>query len=251
MELFSKRLSALRRARNLTQAQAARLAGISPRSYQRYESGQREPALSAIAALARLFGVSSDYLLGLDETPAAPGRQEALLIRPMTAQDPPVIAAAFAAQGWDKPLSQYERYWDEQQRGLRQVLVGLCQGEFAGYLTLLPSPSGGPWKGQPIPEICDFNVLKKFRGRGFGWALMDAAEALAARTSSVVTLGVGLYTDYGTAQRMYIKRGYLPDGSGLWYGGDAPLPPGESCVNDDDLVLYLSKKLQQTPPQQA
>lgn len=131
------------------------------------------------------------------------------------------------------------------------MLVGLFQGVFAGYLTLLPSPAGGPWAGQQIPEICDFNVLKKFRGHGFGWALMDAAEAEAAKTSPVVTLGVGLYTDYGTAQRMYIKRGYLPDGSGLWYGGEAPLPPGAPCVNDDDLVLYLSKKLPRALPRQA
>ncbi|MDD6031904.1 MAG: GNAT family N-acetyltransferase [Oscillospiraceae bacterium] len=168
---------------------------------------------------------------------------EAFTIRPMLPEDPPVIADAFTAQGWNKPREQYERYYAQQQAGQRKVFILLAGEEFAGYVTLLPTPSGGPWKGQNVPEICDFNVLKKFRGRGFGWALMDAAEQAAAETGSVVTLGVGLYTDYGTAQRMYVKRGYLPDGSGIWYGGDQPLPPGAPCVNDDDLILYLSKRL--------
>ena len=71
---------------------------------------------------------------------------------------------------------------------------------------------------------------------------MDTAEALAKKTSDTVTLGVGLYTDYGAAQRMYIKRGYIPDGSGVWYRNEN-CPPYAEIRNDDDLVLYLSKKL--------
>ena len=53
-------------------------------------------------------------------------------------------------------------------------------------------------------------------------------EALAAETSDTVCLGVGLHSGYGAAQRMYVLRGYVPDGSG---------------VNDDELNLFLSKKL--------
>ena len=41
---------------------------------------------------------------------------------------------------------------------------------------------------------------------------------------------------------MYIKRGYVPDGSGVWYR-DQVCPPHGDCRNGDDLVLYLSKKL--------
>lgn len=46
----------------------------------------------------------------------------------------------------------------------------------------------------------------------------------------------------GTAQRMYVLRGYVPDGSGVWYEGHV-LEQYVPCVNDDELVLYLSKKL--------
>lgn len=54
--------------------------------------------------------------------------------------------------------------------------------------------------------------------------------------------GVGLHSGYGAAQRMYVLRGYVPDGSGVWYEGrvwDQYAP----CVNDDELNLFLSKKL--------
>ena len=60
--------------------------------------------------------------------------------------------------------------------------------------------------------------------------------------SPVVGLSVGLHSGYGSAQRMYVKRGYVPDGSGVWFH-DEVCPPYGDCRNDDDLVLYLSKKL--------
>ena len=41
---------------------------------------------------------------------------------------------------------------------------------------------------------------------------------------------------------MYVKRGYIPDGSGVWYK-DRVCESYTPCENDDDLVLYLSKRL--------
>ena len=40
-----------------------------------------------------------------------------LLIRPLEAQDVAPMTDAFAALGWNKPASQYERYLAEQQAG--------------------------------------------------------------------------------------------------------------------------------------
>ena len=68
------------------------------------------------------------------------------------------------------------------------------------------------------------------------------AEDLAAQVSDTICLGVGLHSGYGTAQRLYVKRGYVFDGSGLWYR-DKPLEQYAPCAADDGLVLYLSKKL--------
>ncbi|HVO43880.1 MAG TPA: hypothetical protein VMT34_14720 [Aggregatilineales bacterium] len=46
-----------------------------------------------------------------------------LLIRPLETADIEVIAAAFRAIGWNKPASQYSRYFAEQIAGQRLVLV--------------------------------------------------------------------------------------------------------------------------------
>ncbi len=100
----------------------------------------------------------------------------------------------------------------------------------------------GTFGGKGYPEIVDFGVLEKYRKQGIGTILMDVAEEIAATYADTVYLGVGLHSGYGSAQRMYVKRGYIPDGSGVWYQDKICKPYGER-KNDDDLVLYLSKKL--------
>ena len=72
---------------------------------------------------------------------------------------------------------------------------------------------------------------------------MDAAEQLAAQHADTVCLGVGLCREYGCAQRMYAKRGYIPDGSGVWYQDKQCVQYETICTVDDDLVLYLYKQL--------
>ena len=51
-----------------------------------------------------------------------------------------------------------------------------------------------------------------------------------------------MYPDYGNAQRLYVLRGYVPDGRGLTYKYQV-LKPLECTINDDDLVLYFTKSL--------
>ena len=93
-----------------------------------------------------------------------------------------------------------------------------------------------------VPEISDFNVLPDFRRQGIGTALMDEAERVIAARSPVAGVGVGMTRDYGNAQRLYVRRGYAPDGNGLMTH-ERPVIHGESVVVDDDLVLYLTKRL--------
>ncbi len=164
------------------------------------------------------------------------------ILREMKAEDCRNLSEEFRAQGWNKPVSQYERYLREQEEGIRQVIVAEVAGKAVGYVTLLPEAGAGPFAGQGIPEICDFNVLILWQRQGIGSALLDRAEELAAEVSPVVCLGVGLHHGYGAAQRLYVKRGYNFDGSGVWYK-DAVLPERAYCCNDDDLILYLSKTL--------
>ncbi|HEX5377117.1 MAG TPA: GNAT family N-acetyltransferase [Phenylobacterium sp.] len=165
-----------------------------------------------------------------------------LEITPLRADDPPVFEAAFDAIGWNKPAAQYERYLDEQTADVRPVLVARVDGAFAGYVTVLWESGYGPFGEAGIPEIQDFNVLPRFRRQGIGTALMDAAEALIATRSDVAGLGVGLYPDYGPAQRLYILRGYLPDGRGI-AAEQVQVKPMQVVRVDDELALYLTRRI--------
>ena len=91
-----------------------------------------------------------------------------------------------------------------------------------------------------VSELTDFNVFESFQKRGIGTALLNKAEQVARHYSDVVSLGVGLHKGYGPAQRLYVGRGYMPDGSGVWFQNQ-PLMPYASCENNDELVLYFSK----------
>ncbi len=66
-------LRALRRRASLTLEAAARAAGLSPAHLSRLETGQRQPSLPMLLALARVYGTTVSELLG--ETVAGPGRR--------------------------------------------------------------------------------------------------------------------------------------------------------------------------------
>lgn len=136
-------------------------------------------------------------------------------VRTLEAGDVDPIVDAFAAIGWNKPRSQYERYLAEQAEGRRVVLVALDGGRVCGYGTLVWESKYPPFREGGIPEIKDLNVLPDFRRRGIATLILDTAERLAGERSAVVGIGVGLYADYGAAQRLYVKRGYVPDGHGV------------------------------------
>ncbi len=67
-EIFlSTRLRELRG--DTQQAAFARSLGVFQQTYARWELGDRQPKLQELARLASHFGVSTDYLLGLSESP--------------------------------------------------------------------------------------------------------------------------------------------------------------------------------------
>jgi len=161
-------------------------------------------------------------------------------IRDLKEADCSTISACFAAQGWNKPIEQYRRYCRECQANKRVVLIAEVKGEFAGYITILWESPYPPFREQKIPEIADFNVLIKFRRRGIGKALMDQAERRIAQRSPIAGIGVGLTEDYGAAQILYAKRGYIPDGKGISYN-ERFLKHSDQVIIDDDLILCFTR----------
>lgn len=165
-----------------------------------------------------------------------------IVIRDMRQSDAQLITNEEIAQGWDASVEKYEMRLKHQAEGRSVALVAEYEGRIAGYINVYPNSQWGAFAGQGYPEIMDFGVLAKYRRKGIGGKLMDIAEQIASEYSGIVYLGVGLHSGYGSAQRMYVKRGYVPDGSGVWYK-DKVCGQYADCCNDDDLVLYLSKKL--------
>lgn len=165
-----------------------------------------------------------------------------VLIRDLRENDAQLITDAEIAQGWDASIDKYRMRLRDQAEGTSISLAAEYQKKIAGYINIYPDSKWGAFANQGLPEIVDFGVLEKYRRHGIGSRLMDTAEQIASRYADTVYLGVGLHSGYGSAQRMYVKRGYLPDGSGVWYH-DQICEPYASCCNDDNLILYFSKKL--------
>ncbi len=166
-----------------------------------------------------------------------------ITVRNIRSSDPEYFASEEIKQGWpDASSEKLETRLRDNTAGKAVSIAADYEGEPAGYVSVYPYCMWGALGGKGYPEIVDFNVLEKFRNKGVGTKLMDIAEQIAAEYSDTVYLGVGLHSGYGAAQRLYVKRGDVPDGSGVWYGGKV-CPQYAECLNDDDLNLYLYKKL--------
>ncbi|MGX7071398.1 helix-turn-helix transcriptional regulator [Helcococcus kunzii] len=66
--MIDERIKELRRQLNLTQADLARILGISRSSVNAWEQGLTNPSIKYLIKLAKTFKTSTDYLLGLEET---------------------------------------------------------------------------------------------------------------------------------------------------------------------------------------
>lgn len=67
MQKFSNRLISLRKERNMTQEDLAKIIQKKRSTVSGYETEGKEPDLETVALLAGYFGVSSDYLLGMTD----------------------------------------------------------------------------------------------------------------------------------------------------------------------------------------
>ncbi len=66
---YYKRLRDLREDNNYTQKEIANLLFTTQPQYFRYESGQRDLPCELVVMLAKIYNVSSDYILGLSNNP--------------------------------------------------------------------------------------------------------------------------------------------------------------------------------------
>ncbi|MBO4508445.1 MAG: GNAT family N-acetyltransferase [Spirochaetaceae bacterium] len=166
-----------------------------------------------------------------------------IIIRDMEESDAQIFTDEFTAQGWHPDIATYQMRLKDQAERKCVALIAQYQGHPAGYVYVYRTPNAGPFKDKGWPEIQDFNVLEKYQRKGIGSKLMDFAELVSGKFANTVCLGVGLSKEYGIAQRMYIQRGFVPDGSGVWYKDEQCVQYETVCTVDDDLILYFYKDL--------
>ena len=65
--MVMQRLRTLREDRGLTQTDISKVLGITQKAYSNYETGQRAIPLGSLIKMARYFGTSTDYLLGMTD----------------------------------------------------------------------------------------------------------------------------------------------------------------------------------------
>jgi len=149
---------------------------------------------------------------------------------------------AFAQHQIHRPEAYFDRCDLENRTGKRVTLLALADGELAGVSHLKYESDYPFFRENGIPEINDLNVFPEYQRQGIANRIIEEFEHIARETTHRIGIGVGLYKDYGAAQRIYCRRGYIPDGHGVMYH-NVPVVPGEMVRADDDLVLYLVKEL--------
>ena len=148
----------------------------------------------------------------------------------------------FSSRGMNQASDYFEECYSENLSGERVTLIAFYMGKLAGCCHLKMKSDYPLFSESDIPEINDLNVFPEFRRNGIAGKLIDEFEKIASETSETIGIGVGLYKDYGSAQRLYCKKGYIPDGNGIQYNYEQVMP-GANVIVDDDLNLYFTKKI--------
>ena len=65
--MYYRRLKDLREDKDLVQKEVASLLNIDQRVYSNYETGKREIPARFLVILAKFYGTSTDYILGLTD----------------------------------------------------------------------------------------------------------------------------------------------------------------------------------------
>ncbi|MPY17412.1 GNAT family N-acetyltransferase [Paenibacillus glucanolyticus] len=143
-------------------------------------------------------------------------------------------------------IHRSEEYYNlcefENQIGIRVTMLAFVNDKLAGVAHLKYESDYPYFRDQNIPEINDLNVFPEYRRNGVANRIIEQFETIVSKKLPRIGIGVGLYKDYGPAQRIYARRGYIPDGNGIMYNL-VPVVPGEMVCADDDLNLYLIKEL--------
>ena len=104
--MIGQRIRDLRKQKRMSQTELAKSAGVSQTTVTAWETGKAEPSSSAVAKLADIFNVTTDYLLG------RPNKQETKKDDVELSDDDVIMTCR------GKPLS------DEDRELIRRIMNG-------------------------------------------------------------------------------------------------------------------------------
>lgn len=130
--------------------------------------------------------------------------------------------------------AEARRYLADRAEPMGASLVAAHDHDVIGYAAIVRESNYAGFRSRSIPLVHQIAVAGPFRRRG------------------VATLGitVGLFDEYGPAQRLYGRRGYIPDGRGACQG-QRPLRKGMLVTMNDDLLTSLTERSRQLTPHAA
>ena len=167
-----------------------------------------------------------------------------LKIRAAQDKDLKMLDAFVDEHRYAKSQDYFIHQYESQAEGDRVIFVVFVGEALRAYCILNWQPKYAFFKSMGYPEIQDLNVHKDFRGQGIASALIQHCENFVLEKGlEHMGIGVGLSASYGSAQKLYIKLGYVPDGHGVTYDRKT-LTHGEFRPVDDDLCLMMVKDLQ-------
>lgn len=165
-------------------------------------------------------------------------------VRAMDAADVGAVLEADGGREWRVDRAFWTHCLAAQARQTMVLAVARLDADVAGYGYLDWNSQNAHFRQAGVPEIKDLRVGDRYRRRGVATAIIGFLEAAARRGGSrAVGLGVGLHPGYGSAQRLYARLGYVPDGRGVTYR-NRPARIGASLRLNDDLLLWLVKNLE-------
>ena len=165
-------------------------------------------------------------------------------VRELRAEDVPRIAETYGGAAWHGGAKKWDQRLVEHAHGQRLVLLVVDGTDVLGYRFAAVGLSGMlHFARRGFRRSMTWWCRKSAATQGIATKLIHALEERArAAHCPKIGVGVGLFSDYGAAQRLYVHLGYVPDGKGMASGG-LPVAAGDKVLVDDDLVLWLVKEL--------
>lgn len=164
--MLGKNIARLRRAAGLSQEELAERLSVSRQAVSKWESGQAQPELTRLTAMARLFGVTLDALTG-SEGSAEDEAGAAAAVKPPPADEAAADSPQAGVSATGTPAALPRRRTGRWAALLTAFVLGFASAR------LLPSPaavSPQPAAESPIPQEAFLPGIREQRAAVFDFA---------------------------------------------------------------------------------